>query len=474
MVYNPRDRRFGAGIRSGSTSSYSGSTSIANYGNSAMTRGNFMRGLGVAGAGIAAGVMGLSGTVRATGSKNLYVIRVSADTIKVYPMDPNNVPTLNPNALYSQGQPFSDAKNVQLAVDSANPGGTAIGNVILSATDFNGTPKPFNFGDASLGQGDCVEIKQGVTITGENGAMIIGGGKANNGYFTAPLIVNSVSKVTISNLTFDSFGCAAVCVRKCNGVVITNNVMTNVVPEYQPIYYNVPFAYGVLVTGLIANPALHLNYGTIQGNIVITGNTIDLWGQSNDFDDYWLFGAGIGVADIYNTTAPAPSITIQNNNISNPGQWGIWTPGTLNSRITIDRNTINQRAGTYAHDWVWGGGIAVYPHFASPAGVPTITNNTLTKIQSTLESDLPPPTGIYLEGVQGITANLGSNVITGSGDYAIMVEGPSNSNIFNIYPNTLYGFTCAMYLDSMTYGNTVNLNGSGYYVHDDDNNTVNQ
>jgi len=66
MVNNAKNRRLGAGYnRSGSTSYGSGSASMANYGSSAMSRGTFMRGLGLAGAGVAAGMMGLSGTARA-------------------------------------------------------------------------------------------------------------------------------------------------------------------------------------------------------------------------------------------------------------------------------------------------------------------------------------------------------------------------------------------------------------------------
>ena len=54
--------RFG---RRGFTGVSPSSTSIANYGNSMMSRGTFMRGLGLAGAGVAAGMMGFGGTVHA-------------------------------------------------------------------------------------------------------------------------------------------------------------------------------------------------------------------------------------------------------------------------------------------------------------------------------------------------------------------------------------------------------------------------
>jgi len=54
--------RFGRRGFSGTSPS---STSMANFGNSAMSRGSFMRGLGLAGAGVAAGVMGLSNAARA-------------------------------------------------------------------------------------------------------------------------------------------------------------------------------------------------------------------------------------------------------------------------------------------------------------------------------------------------------------------------------------------------------------------------
>jgi len=66
MANNAKNRRLGAGYnRSGSTSYGSGSTSVANYGNSAMSRGTFMKGLGLAAGGVAAAGLGLSGTARA-------------------------------------------------------------------------------------------------------------------------------------------------------------------------------------------------------------------------------------------------------------------------------------------------------------------------------------------------------------------------------------------------------------------------
>jgi len=79
MISN--QNRFG---RRGFTSNSPSSTSIANYGNSSMSRGTFMRGLGLAGAGVAAGMMGLSGVARAqttTFSTNDIIADINGENI---------------------------------------------------------------------------------------------------------------------------------------------------------------------------------------------------------------------------------------------------------------------------------------------------------------------------------------------------------------------------------------------------------
>ena len=473
--------RFG---RRGFTSTSPSSTSIANFGNSAMTRGTFMRGLGLAGAGVAAAGLGLGGVTHAAD----HIEVLSNGDIRVYPL-----PAQTDKAPV-------DVKNVQWAVDNVVLGGT----VHLMAHDINGNLNAFNFGDAGSVRGKQVVITRNTSIIGEtlasqmnfssphgtiqsDRAVIYGGGIANfpnGGYFTAPLFVYADSKVQISSLRFDSFGNAAISVKKCNGVEITDNVMTNVVPLYCLIN-EVYFAYGVLVSALNAD----FTYQSMLGEILIANNAIDLYGPSRDFNEYVLFGAGIGVADI----KTGPSINITNNLIENPGPWGIWVPGTQNSEILIDRNEVHQRRNL-GHAYLWGGGIAVYPHDvglgAVPAGKPTITNNGLYNIVSVNSGEWPQPTGIFLHFVVGTPENnnlIGNNVIQGSGTYAIMVDDNCVFNTFNISSGNLDGFTptiAHIYLTSNATLNTVNMNGIPYvkypapfepgklYIRDDDSNTI--
>jgi len=83
--------------------------------------------------------------------------------------------------VYPTGVHPADVANVQLAVDTVDPGGT----VILKSTDVAGNPMAFNFGGTAIGNGGVVRLlRPGITLTGDgwDGALdeprtrIVGGG----------------------------------------------------------------------------------------------------------------------------------------------------------------------------------------------------------------------------------------------------------------------------------------------------------
>jgi len=202
--------RFG---RRGFTGTSPSSTSVANYGNSAMSRGTFMRGLGLAGAGVAAGVMGLSGVARATGGSTTVV---------------------------GQNNPAVDPGNVQAAVSNFD-------TIYLQGT--------FNFGD----QYQPVSITKDVEIIGLQGATITGGCES--------IYCNEKVKLAVRNINFNGASFAAIYIIKSSGAEITGCTITNVITEYGCSF---PIA---LTTWETYPPPSNQN--DITGNILIQGNTLD-------------------------------------------------------------------------------------------------------------------------------------------------------------------------------------------------------
>jgi len=223
MISN--QNRFG---RRGFTSNSPSSTSVANYGNSAMSRGTFMRGLGLAGAGVAAGMMGLSGVARAQ--------------------------AVEPYTVTATGVSPTDASNVQAAVDNPNY------NPVYLAPGPNG--EPFNFGtydSVRIKTKDVEIIGLGNDAAGDPLTIINGGISSISCYILPEENYNKVN-LKVRNIHLDGALYEAIFIWHSSGAEITGCKITNVI-AYES------FSCPILVMGIYG--------GDITGNILIQGNNID-------------------------------------------------------------------------------------------------------------------------------------------------------------------------------------------------------
>lgn len=316
---------------------------------SGMSRRRF---LGTAAAGVGAAALGASGVVRAGGQgKNPYTVRLSGDTVKVYPMG-NYPPTSNANALDSKGIPFSDVNNVRHAIASVPPGGT----VILSSKEADGiTPGEFNFGNESV----KLTRKGPITIVGEGDrdTTIIGGYPA----FEAPLINaggNPDAVFTIENINFVNTKFSAVAVYTCAEANIVDNAITLGSGGRFQTYSALPgvFRFAIMINSADLDPA---NIGYI-GDVTIKDNDINCFPEVNDTTDVgeWHYYSGgimtLGVRnqpiDLANDTPSQTlggTVKIEDNVIDNPGHAGIHIGGTSAVDVEVRGNEINQLPTSY-------------------------------------------------------------------------------------------------------------------------------
>ena len=396
--------RFG---QRGFTGTSPSSTSMANYGNSAMTRGNFMRGLGLAGAGVAAGMMGMSGTARALPGDSY---------IEVYP---------------SGSHPYVGLQGVLNAMGDIADGGT----ITLKA----GT---FDFGY------DTVYVYKNVTIQGEGSLAtnVIGGVMS----FTVSGPVNPPINPTIQNIWFDANNFGPIVLMTCNGATIRNNKITNTIP--MDIGFGGPMVYGIAATELTG--------GSITGTIRVEGNYLDLLGPSGGaYDAAFYDSEGIGLFCL----SGAITLNVTNNEIHNPGNVGISLLSFPNGTGSVQGNKVYQRTYTYNPDVVGSGIMVGTDTLVNTApGPTTIANNQVfdatgngiwlgsqaancsvnNNIITSNYIDFPNGAfGMFLSGVDGRGANhnvVQANTVSGSGIAGIMAYAYSHHN--KIYNNNLSGF----------------------------------
>ena len=145
-------------------------------------------------------ILGLSAFIAFTVVGTARVAELEAATVNVKPT--GNYP--------------EDVQNVQAAVD--NPDYDV---VTLEDKNAAGEPTAFNFGDGDNPEdrGWITITRDGVTITGVEGAIIYGG--------ELPLRI-SASDITIQNLKFDGFKLLAIVIYKCDGTtIVSGNVISN-------------------------------------------------------------------------------------------------------------------------------------------------------------------------------------------------------------------------------------------------------
>ena len=180
-----------------------------------------------------------------------------------------------------------DRANVQAAV---NLGGT----VLLKATDMNGTPTPFNFGEPATWATAWdasnnlrrVLIKNDVKIFGEkdiNGnplTKIIGGVWSFYSPPPAAMSPHSRPDITIEGIHFDGASYAPIIMRYARGLKIAGNWITNVHPFAWP--YTLPIdgsmqrirnQEGIHIGPLFLGAVVS---GALTGIIEVTNNLVDL------------------------------------------------------------------------------------------------------------------------------------------------------------------------------------------------------
>jgi len=269
--------RFG---RRGFTSTSPSSTSMANFGNSAMSRGTFMRGLGVAGAGVAAGMMGFGGVARAQETScSSYVVPNGTGGFNVTPT----------------GDANQDVTNVQCALEHATTGAT----ILLKAA-----PTYFNFGDYGK-----VYLTKDVTIMGEAGTItlpggktatksaIVGGGCGASGDFAGSITCDSAIGFTVKNIHFHNSHYASIVAHNSNGTIEitgckgTDYIATEISVGWGPFLIglfhgdNLPPEFGGPGGDLHGTVNIHHNDLEIKGGMMVGTMTFATATMVNDVSD---------------------------------------------------------------------------------------------------------------------------------------------------------------------------------------------
>lgn len=161
-----------------------------------------------------------------------------------------------PTIVYPTGQFPNDVNNVQVAVSAG-------GQVLLAATDSAGKPTSFNFGPAAIGGGGVV-VNSDVAVRGtmEHGQMttIVGG--------NLPFFVFSPSRIAIEGIHFKGPRGAAIAVEEASDVVISDNVIDDVLGYDNG--FGLTIGFGMTVSAQYAAFA-----NRITGNVLVQRNVIN-------------------------------------------------------------------------------------------------------------------------------------------------------------------------------------------------------
>jgi len=353
--------------------------------------------------------------------------------------------------VYPTGNHHKDVDNVQAAVDQG-------GTVLLKATNADGQPTAFEFGN-----GGGFYITDDVTIFGERSGSAmttIRGG-------LAPVRCFAPVYLAVSGIHFEGPRSCAIYIGASAGADLSSNVITGVIgTRFAP---KITKGQGIWIVALGGNPY------AISGSIVIADNTIEDVDAVNGYGlALFCFGAemtivgnhisGMNTAGILAVLNTETVCVMDNIIVPGPEQYpgdysggvGIWGAWSLGGDYYFARNNIiceNPEAG----------GIVVMQPYSLWAPVPepevVIERNHVTVHGSWWG-------GIELvDGVSG--AYVGQNRIDGQNAYAIGVwamefpEAPMANNVFQVNDVSRFTANLAQYFLYFSTQNTVVLGNSG-------------
>lgn len=334
--------------------------------------------------------------------------------------------------VYPTGSFPLDVHNVQAAIDGG-------GTVLLKATDADGNPGAFNFGDPTPTTGSGVNINTDVAILGERagGHMTT----INGGYI--PILGLVPVKSRIEGIDFETPLAAAIILISSTGTDIAFNRINAVIGD-------------LLVFGFTDGDGIDLFGGDdplygITGHARVTGNVIE--NLSADFSNGMQLDGVVADVEISGNTVNYPvssgfiqtigitafrshnRVSITGNDVTmgpgNPDTYpaAIFAGGQLDAHYLISGNNVLSDHPNADGIVVVGG------DFCEPTQHAVLSNNHIVIVQTT--TTVPGGAGVSFYGAVDDSL-VSANVIEGSSSFALQVaEGFSPSS--TAHANRLVG-----------------------------------